>query len=61
MAGFAKTNSEARRLVEGGAVRIGDKQITDPEHHVLNYAFDDCELLQLSVGKKRHAAIKRVG
>lgn len=61
MAGFAKTNSEARRLVEGGAVRIDDKQITDPEHHILNYAFDDWALLQLSVGKKRHAAIKRVG
>lgn len=61
MAGFAKSNSEARRLVLAGAVRIEDKQIDDPEHHVLSYAFDDGELLRLSVGKKRHAAIKRVG
>ncbi|MDP2698192.1 tyrosine--tRNA ligase [Thalassospira sp.] len=61
MAGFAGSNSEARRLVEAGAVRIDEKNITDPEHSILNYAFDDGELLKLSVGRKRHAAIKRVG
>lgn len=61
MAGFAKTRSEARDLVARGAVRIEEKQICDPAHHVLNYAFDDGEILRLSVGAGRHTAIRRVG
>lgn len=61
MAGFAKTSCEARSVVEGGVVWIDDKQITDPEHHVLNYAFDDGEILRLSVGAGKHTTIRRVG
>ncbi len=29
LCGFAKTNGEARRLVEGGGVRLDDEKITD--------------------------------
>ncbi|MBX2830592.1 MAG: tyrosyl-tRNA synthetase [Rhodospirillales bacterium] len=61
MAGFAKTSCEARSVVEGGAVWIDDKQITDPEHHVLNYAFDDGEILRLSAGAGKQTTIGRVG
>jgi len=61
MAGFAKTSSEARDLVVGGVVWIEEKQICNPEHHVLNYAFDDGETLRLSVGAGKHTTIRRVG
>ena len=30
MVGFCKSKSEARRLISSGAIRIGDKKITDP-------------------------------
>ncbi|NIZ02530.1 S4 domain-containing protein [Thalassospira lucentensis] len=61
MAGFAKTRTEARDLVGHGAVWIEEKQIRDPEHHVLSYAFDDGEILRLSAGAGRSATIQRVG
>ncbi|WP_417823758.1 tyrosyl-tRNA synthetase [Thalassospira lucentensis] len=61
MAGFAKTSTEAQDLVTSGTVWIEEKQITDPHHHVLNYAFDDGEILRLSVGAGKHTTIRRVG
>src|SRR5919202_840438 len=53
-AGFAKTNSEARRLIRGGAVRLDGRVITDetlqiPEHDL------DGKILQ--VGKRRYARL----
>ena len=32
--GVAKTNSEARRMVEGGAVSVGDHKVTDPKAQI---------------------------
>lgn len=60
MAGLARNDKEARRLVESGAVRIDEQQISDPEHHVLNYAFDDGEILRLSVGPAKNTTIRRI-
>ena len=53
-AGFAKTNSEARRLIRGGAVRLDGRVITDetlqiPEHDL------DGKILQ--VGKRRYTRL----
>jgi tyrosyl-tRNA synthetase len=59
MAGFADTSSDACNLVLSGAVRIEDKQITDPDHHILSYAFDDGEVLRLIVGAKSTMLIRR--
>lgn len=59
MAGFADTSSDARDLVANGAVRIEDKQINDPDHHILSYAFDDGEVLRLTVGGKSTMLIRR--
>ena len=53
-AGFAKTNSEARRLIRGGAVRLDGEVVTDE-----NLQLPDQELdgVILQVGKRRYARL----
>ena len=51
-AGFAGTNSEARRLVSQGAVRIDDEPVSDPN---LDWEVRDGALLK--VGKRHFARI----
>jgi tyrosyl-tRNA synthetase len=51
-AGFASSNSDARRLISGGAVRINGKKITGIENIVLL----DNDVLQ--AGKRKFARIK---
>ena len=59
MAGFADTSTAASALVASGAVRIEGRQIMDPDHHILSYAFDDGEVLHLTVGGKSTMLIRR--
>jgi tyrosyl-tRNA synthetase len=54
LAGFAGTNSEARRFVRGGAVRVGGEVVKD-EKLSLKTATLDGEVLQ--VGKRRYARL----
>jgi tyrosyl-tRNA synthetase len=54
LAGFAKTNGEARRLIKGGGVRIGGEPVGDEKVAL------DAEALQgsvLQVGKRRYARL----
>ncbi len=51
-AGLAGSNGEARRLVQGGGVRIGDEKIADIGHRVTAADVSDGYLL-LRVGKKK--------
>jgi len=53
-AGFAKTNSEARRLIRGGAVRL-DGQIVSDEG--LQIPEDELNGKVLQVGKRRYARL----
>ena len=53
-AGFANTNSEARRLIRQGAVRLDDKVINDD---TLNFSKDYLYGKVLRVGKRRLARI----
>ena len=50
-AGFAKSNGEARRLVQGGAVRIDGEQMTDGTHEIPQASLGEGVVLR--VGKKR--------
>lgn len=54
LCGFAKTNGEARRLIEGGGVRLDDAKITDWQAQV---PVNDGAILQ--VGKKHFARLRR--
>lgn len=52
LAGFAKSNGEARRLIQSGGVRVHDDKVADPLAEVSAAAARDGHLL-LRAGKKR--------
>ena len=49
-AGFAQSNGEARRLIQGGAIRLDDIQVTDDKMAVSIDA-------KISMGKKKHVRL----
>ena len=56
--GFAGSNGEARRAVQGGAVRINDKLVADDRIILGNSHLTEDGVIKLSVGKKRHMLVK---
>jgi tyrosyl-tRNA synthetase len=54
--GFAASNGEARRKLAEGAVRLNGVTITDPAFAIV---LEAGEPLKLSLGKKKHALLKR--
>jgi tyrosyl-tRNA synthetase len=54
LAGFAKTNGEARRFVRGGAVRLDGEQTTDEK---LSLPVESLNGKVLQVGKRRYARL----
>jgi tyrosyl-tRNA synthetase len=56
-AGLSKSNGEARRLIEQGAIRVNDEAVTDPNAKVSSADLKD-GAIKISAGKKRHALIK---
>lgn len=60
LAGLCKTNSDGRRLIQGGAVSIDGNKVTDPVAAVTKDNFKDCGSLVLKAGKKnfRRAVLK---
>jgi tyrosyl-tRNA synthetase len=57
VAGLSKSNGEARRLIEQGAIRVNDVVVTDPNAKVSAADLQD-GAIKLSAGKKRHALIR---
>ena len=57
LAGFCKSTSEARRLIQGGGVTLNEKKITD-----INYTITESDIqnntLLLKTGKKTFKNIK---
>jgi tyrosyl-tRNA synthetase len=57
-AGLASSNGEARRSVQGGAVRVNDKQVSD-ECLILGPKNLNVEgVIKLSMGRKKHVLIR---
>ncbi len=56
-AGLSKSNGEARRLIEQGAIKVNDEAVTDPNAKVSVADLKD-GAIKISAGKKRHALIK---
>jgi len=54
--GFTKSNGEAKRKVAEGAVKLEDSVISDPGYLI---ELNTGEEAQLSLGKKRHAILRR--
>ncbi|WP_375638972.1 tyrosine--tRNA ligase [Bartonella sp. MF74HXZ] len=59
-AGLAKSNSEARRHVQGGGVRVNDQIIEDETHLIIEGDVSAEGIIKLSFGKKKHVVIKPV-
>src|SRR5690606_27442358 len=60
LAGLAASNGEARRHVQSGAVRINDELVNDERASLGTAALQSEGVIQLSVGKKRHALLRPV-
>ena len=59
-AGLAASNGEARRHVQGGAVRVNDTAVAD-EKRVIGSGDVNAEgVIKLSLGKKKHVLVKPV-
>ena len=57
-AGLAASNSEARRHIKGGAVRINDKAVDNKKAVLTSDQLNAEKVIKLSLGKKRHVLIK---
>ncbi|CAN7640975.1 tyrosine--tRNA ligase [Rhizobium sp. LjRoot30] len=57
-AGLAASNGEARRHVQGGAVRINDKAISDERQVIGSGDITADGVIKLSLGKKKHLLIR---
>jgi tyrosyl-tRNA synthetase len=56
-AGLVASTGEARRLIQGGGLRVNDEAVTDPRS-VLNPALLRDGAIKLSMGKKKHVLLK---
>lgn len=59
-AGLAASNGEARRHVQGGAVKINDAGVSDERKSVGTAEVTSDGVIKLSLGKKKHILIKPV-
>ncbi|WP_074380664.1 tyrosine--tRNA ligase [Bartonella doshiae] len=57
-AGLAKSNSEARRYVQGGGVRVNDQIVDDETRLILEKDVNAAGMIKLSFGKKKHVLMK---
>jgi tyrosyl-tRNA synthetase len=55
-AGFAASNSEARRAIQGGAIRVNDQAVKD-DKRILTASDANGGTIKLSFGKKKHALL----
>ena len=56
-AGFASSNGEARRSVQGGAIRVNDEAVSDEKLKLTRGMLAD-GVIKLSMGKKKHVLVK---
>ena len=58
--GLAASNGEARRHVQGGAVRVNDQPVADEKRLVSDGDCNSDGVVKLSLGKKKHILIRPV-
>ncbi|MEQ1939931.1 tyrosine--tRNA ligase [Mesorhizobium sp. CN5-321] len=59
-AGLAASNGEARRHVQGGAVRLNDQPVSDDRRAVTLQDLSPEGVLKLSLGKKKHVLVRAI-
>jgi tyrosyl-tRNA synthetase len=55
--GFAKSNGEARRGIQGGGIKVNDVPVTDEKLELVAAMLDADGVLKLSMGKKKHVLV----
>ena len=58
LAGFATSNGEARRAIQGGALRVNDTVISDDRIQLTKQNLNPDGVIKFSMGKKKHVLIK---
>jgi tyrosyl-tRNA synthetase len=58
LAGFASSNSEARRHVQGGAIRVNDAPVSDDRLILTRVMLNADGVVKLSMGRKKHVLLK---
>ena len=56
-AGFASSNGEARRHIQGGAIRLNDVAVSDDKMQLTAALLNADGVIKLSMGKKKHVLI----
>lgn len=59
-AGLAGSNGEARRHIQGGAVRLNDQSVSDDRRLVTLQDLGPEQVVKLSLGKKKHVLVRPV-
>ncbi|CCF19583.1 tyrosine tRNA synthetase [Pseudorhizobium banfieldiae] len=57
-AGLAASNGEARRHVQGGAVKINDRPVADERTMIGSSDVTEAGIIKLSLGKKKHILVR---
>jgi tyrosyl-tRNA synthetase len=57
-AGFASSNGEARRSVQGGAIRVNDQTVSNEKLKLTRAMLTGEGVIKLSMGKKKHVLVK---
>jgi tyrosyl-tRNA synthetase len=55
--GFAKSNGEARRSIQGGGIKVNDITVTDEKMELTSAARNSEGVIKLSMGKKKHVLV----
>ena len=56
-AGFASSNGEARRHIQGGAIRVNDAPVSDEKAQLTASQTNADGVIKLSMGKKKHVLV----
>ena len=59
-AGLTKSNSEARRQIKGGALKVNNTPVTDDKAELSNRDLSEDGVIRLSFGKKRHVLLRPI-
>jgi tyrosyl-tRNA synthetase len=59
-AGLAASNGEARRHIQGGAVRVNDTPVNDEKRIIGTGDLNADGVIKLSLGKKKHVLVKPI-
>ncbi len=59
-AGLVASNSEARRQIQGGGLKVNDEAVTSDKASITAAAAGANGVIKLSLGKKKHVLLKPV-